>query len=279
MPPVHDSAVARVRFRARQRSTTISETERSSSPKRYGSSASRREAASAAPRSAADGLREDVDVDLELARADRHVHSVALAAGGRECLRHGGLRRAEEPQHAMLSRRRALEDPSHRLGLERAGPQALELARRTGQDDDDAPFRVEDDSRRGSGESERDARLRAASPACARRSRTPCTSARGASRSPARSPRSGARAPRPGRAAGLRRAPRARRCDRRASGRARPRRGRDPPRSLGRTRSRDPRRDLRRSRSAPGRGRAGRLRRRGTARCGPGGRRGRARSP
>ena len=135
MPPVHDSAVARVRFRARQRSMTISETERSSSPKRYGSSAVTQGGGERGAALGCRGLREDVDVDLELARADRHVHAVALTAGGRECLGDGGLRRAEEPQHAMLrspahARGRAAPARSRARGARAAGARAAGRAAR-----------------------------------------------------------------------------------------------------------------------------------------------------
>ena len=48
------------------------------------------------------------------------------------------------------------EHPPHRLGLERARPEPLELGRRAGQDDNRCPAHLEHESRRGAGEPERD---------------------------------------------------------------------------------------------------------------------------
>ena len=44
-------------------------------------------------------------MDLELARADRHLDAVAFAAGACERLRHGRLRRPEEAEDVVLARR------------------------------------------------------------------------------------------------------------------------------------------------------------------------------
>ena len=170
MPPVHDSAVASVSPRARQRSRTISATERSSSVKRYGSSAEASEAATAAPRSTASGSDEQVDVDLELACADGDVHSVPFAAGGCERLGDGRLRSSEEAQHAVLARAarargRAAPAPSRARAARASGALAAGRA---------APRRHTVPCRGRAPARSRPARARspprAGSPACARRS-------------------------------------------------------------------------------------------------------------
>ena len=142
MPPVHDSAVASVRPCPRQSSSTISEIERSSSREQVDAERGAERVDDPRARSLGVGLDEDVDVDLELARADGHVDSFTLAARACERLRDGGLRRAEEAKDVMNARGRALEHAAHRLCLERARPQPLQLARRAREHDDDASTRV-----------------------------------------------------------------------------------------------------------------------------------------
>ncbi len=93
-------------------------------------------------------------MDLELARADRDLDAVALSTRRSERLGDGRLRRAEEPQDAMLAHRSACEHTTNGLGLESPRPEPLELARWTGQHDDDARAQVEYDTRRGSREAE-----------------------------------------------------------------------------------------------------------------------------
>ena len=102
---------------------------------------------------------DEVDVDLEIAGADRHVDSFALAARLTERPRHLGLARPVEAEHAPLRRLRAREHALDRLGRERAGPQPAQLGRRARQHDEDAAARVEDTSGRRAGEAERDGAL------------------------------------------------------------------------------------------------------------------------
>ena len=75
-------------------------------------------------------LDEQVDVDLEVARADRRLDAVAVAARLGERPRHRRLARAVEPEHAAPGRPHPREHALHRLGRERVRPQPLQLARR-----------------------------------------------------------------------------------------------------------------------------------------------------
>ena len=129
-------AAARGTARARAPATG-----RSSSANRYRSSGSRKRACERVRARLRARLDDEVDVDLEVARADRRLDAVAVAAGVGERLRHRGLARAEEPEHPALGRRRAAEHAPHRLALERARPQPPQLPRRAGQHDDDARAR------------------------------------------------------------------------------------------------------------------------------------------
>ena len=80
-------------------------------------------------------------MDLEVPRADRRLHPVPVATrlGERPC--DGGLRGAVETQDRSTALRRSLQHPPDGRGLERARPQALELARRAGQHHDDGRAR------------------------------------------------------------------------------------------------------------------------------------------
>src|SRR5436305_157702 len=71
------------------------------------------------------GVRLDVevDVDLEVARADGRLHPVAVAARVRERLRDGRLARAEEAEDAQIGRLRSIEDPPYRSRLDGVSPQ------------------------------------------------------------------------------------------------------------------------------------------------------------
>ena len=89
-------------------------------------------------------------MDLEVAGADRRLDAVAVAAHVRERLRHGRLGRAEEAEHAR-PRRGARQHTPHGRRLQSARPQPAQLAGRAGHHDDDAPVRVDDEARRGSG--------------------------------------------------------------------------------------------------------------------------------
>ena len=240
MPPVHDSAVARVSPRVRQRSSTISAIVRSFSLKKCLPRRARMNSTTRV-RAPLPGLDEEIDVDLELASADRHLDAVAVAACVRERLRDGRLRRSEEAKHPVLARRRTLEHSLHGLGLEGARPEAPKLGRRAGKHDDDASVRVEDDSGCGSCEAERESALgegcllaNACREVCVRTSEPIRDHARDGPDLRSSTSSTASAVPR--------RVRRARWCDRRASGRARPRRGTDRRRTPRGRRARDPRR-------------------------------------
>src|SRR5207302_1793135 len=76
------------------------------------------------------GLDDEVDVDLEVARADRRLDAVPVAARVGERLRDRRLARAEEAQDAPSRWTRALEQAAERVGLERTRPQPPELVGR-----------------------------------------------------------------------------------------------------------------------------------------------------
>ena len=158
---MHDSAVAIVRPRARASARTCSSTERSSREKIHFSSGSAIAASSARRALVRARLDDEVDVDLELARADRDLDAVAVSAGFLERAGDRRLADAEQAEDAALGRRRPCEQFPHRLARERVRPEPLQLGRRPGQDDDDAPVRrAEDKARRGSREADRDSRNR-----------------------------------------------------------------------------------------------------------------------
>ena len=75
-------------------------------------------------------LDDEVDVDLEVASADRRLDAVTVAACVGEGLRHGGLARAEEAQDVSPRRGRPPEHRAERLARDRRGPQPPELAGR-----------------------------------------------------------------------------------------------------------------------------------------------------
>ena len=171
---MHDSAVRERQperaGRARARSPPPAARPRRTT---YRSCSARSAAESSSARCLGAGLDEQVDVDLEVAGADRDVDAVAVAA----CL-------VQRPGDGRLARRRRggasagrggrarCEHLSHRLGLERAGPQPLQLAGRARQHDDDRSAALEHEAGRRAGETDRDRALRAASPACGRRARS-----------------------------------------------------------------------------------------------------------
>ena len=107
------------------------------------------------------GLDDEVDVDLEVARADGRLHPVAVPARLRERPRDGGLAHAEEAEHAAAGRPGAAEKRAKGVRLERVRPQALELRRRPRQHDDDAASIVlGEQAGRGAGQPERDCAVR-----------------------------------------------------------------------------------------------------------------------
>ena len=84
-------------------------------------------------------LDDQVDVDLEVAGADRHLDAVPVAPRLGERRRDGRLAGAEEAQDAAArARSPASSTRAERRRLERARPEPLQLAGRPGQHDDDA---------------------------------------------------------------------------------------------------------------------------------------------
>ncbi len=167
-------------------------------------------------------------MDLEIPSTDRRLHTVPVAT----CLGEGpsdrGLRGAVETQDRSTPLRSALQHPPDGRGLECARPQALKLARRTGQHHDHGcSVGIEHEPGRRSRQPEGNRAFREASPAWSRRWRTRCTACPCARRTSARPSRSAARGPRPRRGPALRPARPSPRFGRHGSGRARPRRGRD----------------------------------------------------
>ncbi len=154
---MHDSAVASVQPRARQSARTCSATGRSSRAKRWRSIGSQERRLELVRASLGAGIREQVDVDLEVACADRRDDAVAVPARVRERARDRRLADAEEAQHTALGHPRARQHPPHRLGGQHVRPQALQLGRRPGQRGGDRVARLEDDRRSSSRQADRDA--------------------------------------------------------------------------------------------------------------------------
>ena len=93
-PPVHDSAVASVRPRSRHSvEHDLLDRRLASRVKRYSASGATKAPLELVRARLGARLDEEIDVDLEVARADRHLHPVAVAARRRERLR----RRADSP--------------------------------------------------------------------------------------------------------------------------------------------------------------------------------------
>ena len=103
----------------------------------------------------------EVDVDLEIARADGRLKALLLSPVLVEDARDGGLRGPEEAQRAA---RRCVRPPDERLHsrmCEGVRPESLELGRRAGKGDrQTASVELEENRRRGPGEPERDAAFR-----------------------------------------------------------------------------------------------------------------------
>ena len=105
------------------------------------------------------GIEDEIDVDLELACADRRLHPLSLPARVGERLRDRGLRRAEEAENRSPTLGRPLEDPrtgavssarGHRRRSSRGGP---------GQHDDDGAVRLEHEAGSSSRQAERERSL------------------------------------------------------------------------------------------------------------------------
>ncbi len=86
-------------------------------------------------------------MDLEVPRADRHVHPVPVAACVGQRLGDSRLGHAVEAEHPPLGDGRPVEQPPQRLRLEHARPELLELPRRARQGDRRARARLEHDRR------------------------------------------------------------------------------------------------------------------------------------
>ena len=91
-------------------------------------------------------------MELELARADRYVHAVSVAAGIGERPGDRRLGHAEQPQHATARNDRPRQQRRHRRRLADARPQRLELARGSGQRHDDPVAQRKHDRRCGADE-------------------------------------------------------------------------------------------------------------------------------
>ena len=93
-------------------------------------------------------------MDLEVARADRHLEPVSVTPGFLERLRDLRLAGTEEPERPPERRPAAVEHAPDRIRLERLRPEPLELGRRPRKHDDRRPVRVDDEARRRAGEPE-----------------------------------------------------------------------------------------------------------------------------
>ncbi len=100
-------------------------------------------------------------MDLEVARADCHLHPVAVTAGLGERPRHRRLAHAEETEDAAPGRLGAREQRAERVRLERGRPEAAQLRRRPRQDHRDASAILrEQQPRCGAGEAEHERAVR-----------------------------------------------------------------------------------------------------------------------
>ena len=148
-PPVHDSAVASVSPRSRSRSRTSSAVDRLVAREEVALVRRDERALELVGARLGARLDEQVDVDLEVARADRHVHAVAVAARAASAWATADSRRRRRSAARGARRARAArEQRAQRLGLEHARPELLQLARRAGQRDRDARAGLEHDRRR-----------------------------------------------------------------------------------------------------------------------------------
>ena len=99
-------------------------------------------------------LGDQVDVDLELAGADRRGQAIRLSPrlGQRPC--HRRLARAVEAERPPVRHSRTREHCAHRSGLERRRPEPLQLGRRAREHNDRRPVPPEHEARRGSGDAD-----------------------------------------------------------------------------------------------------------------------------
>ena len=92
---------------------------------------------------------EQVDVQFEVAGADRHLHSVSLTTRVGERTGDGRLGSAVEAQHAPCPGLGAAEQALERRRLEHTRPELLKLSGRSGQRDRDARVALQHDRRGG----------------------------------------------------------------------------------------------------------------------------------
>ena len=101
---MHDSAVASVSPRARQASSTSASIGSSVREKRYDPTGSTRRGLERVGPGIRAGCDEEVDVDLAVAGADRHLDPLPFAARCGERLRDGRLADSVEPERAPFAR-------------------------------------------------------------------------------------------------------------------------------------------------------------------------------
>ena len=155
---------------------------------RYRSIGAASRATARPPAASAPGVDDEVDVDLEVARADRRLDAVAVASSVRERLRHRRLARAEEAQQPPLRR------PRPRAARAARAPPRARLAHRAaaapaggpGSTTTTASPLLEHEPRRRPGEPERVRALRNRRLLADARSRSRRTAGPSRSREPAR---------------------------------------------------------------------------------------------
>ena len=98
--------------------------------------------------------RKEVDSDLEVVGAHRRLDGVPLSPGLLERPGDRRLAGAEEAEHRVLRPLDVREHSGERLARHEARPEPLELVRRAGQGDRDAPVVLEEHRRRRPGQAE-----------------------------------------------------------------------------------------------------------------------------
>ena len=152
---MQDSAVASVSPRARQSASTCSSIVRSSlaNSQRSSDPASDASSASASP-SAPGSTTRSTWISKSRAQIVASTPS-GSPTGLLQRARDSGLAHAEEPKHPTSGRPGTRKQLQHRLGLDRRGPEPLQLAGRPGQDYDDRPAVLEHEAGRGAREADR----------------------------------------------------------------------------------------------------------------------------
>ena len=97
----------------------------------------------------------EIDLHLQVVRADRDVDALALSPGPLDHPGHRRLGQAEEAEDPVVGPASRLQHPLDRHGLECPRPQPLELSRRPGQHDHDAGAHLEHEARSGAGQPQR----------------------------------------------------------------------------------------------------------------------------